>query len=247
MLENVLFIFFASHQLFPPQQSLKYILPQFKDGESTCMNVTVLLSYTPVFEINNSKYTSHTLNYKKMSRLRYQLIISAVVLFIVEWILLLDPITAISHVSNIPYHELTAKLKGQLISSTESNSQLAHLYNESIYIDNGSYQIRPRVVVLPLDVRDVQETVKFASKYQVQFSAKCGGHSAVGYSLNPELVLDMRYFNKTQVIDTVNGIAYIEAGLQWNTIYPALAPFVPVAGTCPHVCLFLHLFLNIFF
>jgi len=44
-----------------------------------------------------------------------------------------------------------------------------------------------------------------------------------------------RYLNKTHIVDHDNGIAYIEAGLQWIDIYPKLAPFIPVAGTCPYV------------
>ncbi|KAG2393533.1 hypothetical protein C9374_007064 [Naegleria lovaniensis] len=138
---------------------------------------------------------------------------------------------------NIPYHELQTRIAGLVLTSHESdaNTHLQKLYNESIYVDNGSYQIRPQVLVLPLTVQDVQETLVFAQRYQTSFSVKGGGHSAAGYCLNHDIVLDMRYFNRTFMLDASRGIALIEAGMIWKDVYPQLDPFIPIAGTCPLV------------
>ncbi|KAL9646840.1 hypothetical protein ABK040_013701 [Willaertia magna] len=134
-------------------------------------------------------------------------------------------ITAVSAINTIPINEL--KIKGQVIQKDDNN------YSSVIYIDNGLYQKYPQIVVLPLTIGDVQETIKFSQKYNLKLSVKGGGHSAAGYCLTNEIVLDMKYFNKTRMIS--EGIAYIEAGLRWSTIYPSLAPNIPIAGTCPFV------------
>ena len=138
--------------------------------------------------------------------------------------------------SSFPLEDLQSRIKGYVLSSHEKpNSLRQHLYNQSIYIDNGSYQIEPRAIVLPWTISDIQETIRFSQKYNTSFSVKGGGHSARGYCLNSDIVLDMRFFNNTYMMDEEKGLAYIEAGLQWMDVYPRLSPFIPVAGTCPHV------------
>jgi len=97
----------------------------------------------------------------------------------------------ISH--SFPIHELEQKLKGILLTNNEQDQNLQKLYNDSIYIDNGAFQKRPNILVLPIDARDVQETIRFSQKYNASLTVKGGGHSAVGYCLNENIVLDMRY------------------------------------------------------
>lgn len=53
-------------------------------------------------------------------------------------------------------------------------------YEDAITIDNGYYNIRPKVVIVPDSIRDIQEAIRFTKQHKLGFAVKGGGHSAAG-------------------------------------------------------------------
>lgn len=119
---------------------------------------------------------------------------------------------------SFPIHKLKKRIKGQVLTPEDPQ------YNETIRIDNSYYMKYPKAVVLPISVKDVQKTVKFAKKYKTGISVKGRGHSGAGlksstltcsqqkgYCLNDDIVLDMRYFNTSKMVGP--NTALIGAGL----------------------------------
>lgn len=137
---------------------------------------------------------------------------------------------------SFPINELRALVRGPVLACDSSDHAERAAYNQSIYIDNGLFQTRPTVVVQGLDDTDVVATIRFARQYGAHLTVKGGGHSAVGYALNPDIVLDMVHFNRTVIVSVdpsqSSAVAVIEAGLRWIDAYSQLAPWVPVGGTC---------------
>jgi FAD/FMN-containing dehydrogenase len=67
--------------------------------------------------------------------------------------------------------------------------------------DASPYEILPLCVVLPLDRRDVVETVKFAHRNAIPITARGGGSGLAGAALGHGLVIDLsRYMNKVSSI-----------------------------------------------
>lgn len=92
-------------------------------------------------------------------------------------------------------------------------------------------------MVLPRDVRDVQEAVRWGRRHDVRVVARGGGHSYAGYSTTSRgIVVDLR--NWRGVRPAAGGrLARVGAGAQLIDVYSALAArgaTVP-AGSCPSV------------
>lgn len=138
--------------------------------------------------------------------------------------------------SSFPIDELRTLVRGPVLARESNSPTERAAYNQSIYIDNGLFQTRPTVVVQGVDDADVVATIRFARHYGAHLTVKGGGHSAVGYALNPDIVLDMMHFNRTAIVSVdpsqSSAIAVIEAGVRWIDAYNQLAPWVPIGGTC---------------
>jgi FAD/FMN-containing dehydrogenase len=94
--------------------------------------------------------------------------------------------------------------------------------------------VRPLAVVQPVDVRDVQQIVRWARKRGVRLAARSGGHSYAGYSTTTGVLVDLSRLN---AIRLSGGIATVGAGARMIDLYQALARrgvTVP-AGSCPTV------------
>jgi hypothetical protein len=75
----------------------------------------------------------------------------------------------------LPIHKLKNRIQGEVLVPGDEG------YDEAVVIDNGYYNyIRPKAVVIPDSIRDIQETIKFAKKHKAKFTVKGGGHSAAG-------------------------------------------------------------------
>jgi FAD/FMN-containing dehydrogenase len=94
---------------------------------------------------------------------------------------------------------------------------------------------RPQAVVQPLDTRDVQAVVRWASRFGVPVVARSGGHSYAGYStIGNGVVVDL---SRLPRIGVSGGRATVGAGAQLIDVYWTLAGrglLVP-AGSCPSV------------
>jgi hypothetical protein len=94
--------------------------------------------------------------------------------------------------------------------------------------------IAPLAVVQPLDARDVQAVVRWASQTHVPIVARSGGHSYAGYSTTRGVVVDL---SRIAGVQASGGRAVVGAGARLGRVYARLADHgvaIP-AGTCPSV------------
>src|SRR5437764_12031188 len=56
-------------------------------------------------------------------------------------------------------------------------------YDQSLVIDNGRIDLRPGVVAMCVNPRDVATAYKFVIEHEMPFTVRGGGHSAAGYCL----------------------------------------------------------------
>ena len=131
-----------------------------------------------------------------------------------------------------PLRALAHELRGPVYlpgSSAYANARL--VYNER-------YDGRlPRAVVQPLDTRDVQALVQWATRYKQRLAVRSGGHSYAGYStIHDGVMVDMRRIAGIRRLSG-NRTVTIGPGAQLIDVYAALAAHgltIP-AGTCPSV------------
>lgn len=94
---------------------------------------------------------------------------------------------------------------------------------------------RPRVVVQPRDVRDVQQAVRWAQRHDVPLTVRSGGHSYEGYSaIDDGLVLDLR---RLRAVHVTRGRAVVGGGAQLIDVHAQLArrnATLPT-GSCPSI------------
>lgn len=77
--------------------------------------------------------------------------------------------------SSLPIHKLKKQLEGDVLVPGDPG------YEDALFIDNGYYNyIKPKAVVVPKSIRDIQKTILFAKKHKAKFAVKGGGHSAAG-------------------------------------------------------------------
>ncbi len=66
-------------------------------------------------------------------------------------------------------------------------------------VDASSYQIFPKVVVIPKDEQDVISLIKFAKKIRMSVTVRGGGTGLVGSALNNGIILDLRNLNSIKI------------------------------------------------
>jgi FAD/FMN-containing dehydrogenase len=97
----------------------------------------------------------------------------------------------------------------------------------------------PSVLVYALNNKDVQNAVKCAISWQMNITARSGGHSYEKYGLggrDNDIVLDLTFINSI-TIDSEAQTARIGAGNRLGNVYNKLnqAGFLIPAGSCPSV------------
>lgn len=135
---------------------------------------------------------------------------------------------------------LTGNLDGELLYRIDKAEKLD--YNRATSIDNNYCKVYPVVVVSALSENDVALSIAAALNCSVEFSVDSGGHSAAGYGLNNEFVLDMRRMNHTK-IDSKTGRLTVGGGSRYTHVYDAVLSsnreyqtgWVPIGGGCPQV------------
>lgn len=90
-------------------------------------------------------------------------------------------------------------------------------------------QYPPKYVILPRNEEEVQQAVLCASRNNVQFSVKGGGHSFAGFSIGPVkgFQLNMRDFCRIQIGD--NNVT-VTAGCRFQDLYDALEESSRIPG-----------------
>jgi FAD/FMN-containing dehydrogenase len=99
------------------------------------------------------------------------------------------------------------------------------------------YDAHPALVVHPVNVRDIQATLSFASLHRLTLAVRCGGHSYAGYSsCEGGLVLDMSGFRSIEVAPDKSH-ARIGGGMLCGAveIETAKTGVAAVLGQCPSV------------
>jgi FAD/FMN-containing dehydrogenase len=103
--------------------------------------------------------------------------------------------------------ELRSSVKGQVI--TPSDTQ----YDQARTIFVGGLDLRPALIVRPVDAADVAAIIRTASNTGLEISVRSGGHSAAGHSLTDGgVVIDLREL-KALDLDPESRTAWAETGL----------------------------------
>lgn len=122
-------------------------------------------------------------------------------------------------------------LAGELIRTGEPHYRLAR-QNFDPTFDH----IRPAAIAYCHHGHDVAECLRFARRYHLPVTPRCGGHSYLGTSLGPGLVIDVGPMARVRA-DRASGTAAVGAGARLVDVYTALATHgvsIP-AGSCPTV------------
>ncbi|KAF8879382.1 hypothetical protein BD779DRAFT_1676426 [Infundibulicybe gibba] len=122
------------------------------------------------------------------------------------------------------------------ISKAISPASAISYPGEPIYQQDISHYLNSSVqaaacTVEPGTTHDVAAILNVISTTRVPFGVKGGGHASnPGFSSTPGVLIAMRRFSRVEY-DAVAGTAAIGAGLIWDDVYAALAPFgVNVVG-----------------
>jgi len=82
---------------------------------------------------------------------------------------------------------LQSTIQGDIFSQKE--------FREFYSVDASSYQIIPKVVVVPKNEKDVINAVKIAKKFKISVTVRGAGTGLVGSALNSGIILEMKNFD----------------------------------------------------
>lgn len=82
---------------------------------------------------------------------------------------------------------LESSIKGNVYSKNE----FLNYYS----VDASSYQILPKAIVIPINEKDVINTVKIAKKFKTSVTVRGAGTGLVGSALNNGIIIDMKNFD----------------------------------------------------
>ncbi len=109
-------------------------------------------------------------------------------------------------------------------------------YEEDKREFNNIFPANPLLIVYVSNYMDIQVCLKFATDYKLQTAIRSGGHSLADYSVCDGMVIDISGL-KSVYVDTVNQTAWVQAGITFNDLNPALEFYgmhLP-GGGCPSV------------
>ena len=86
---------------------------------------------------------------------------------------------------------LQSTIQGDIFSQKE--------FKEFYSVDASSYQIIPKVIVIPKNEKDVINTVKIAKKFKTSVTVRGAGTGLVGSALNSGIILDMKNFDSIRL------------------------------------------------
>jgi len=66
-------------------------------------------------------------------------------------------------------------------------------------VDSSAYKIKPKVVVIPKNLKDVVLVLRFASQRKISVTPRGAGTGLVGSALGDEIILDMKNFDKIKI------------------------------------------------
>tara|TARA_B110000014_G_scaffold231097_1_gene192947 strand:- start:93 stop:1535 length:1443 start_codon:yes stop_codon:yes gene_type:complete len=94
-------------------------------------------------------------------------------------------------------------LKKSILKELELNVKgdiLTKEYHKNFYsVDSSSYQIIPKIIIIPEDENDIIKIIKIAKKYKTSVTVRGAGTGLVGSALNKGIIIDMKNFNSIQL------------------------------------------------
>ena len=107
-------------------------------------------------------------------------------------------------------------------------------------VDASSYQVIPKVVVIPRNEKDVINVLKIAKKYKISVTARGAGTGLVGNSLNKGIILDLKKFDFIKIgknhVDVGSGTikGKLDQALEKNEKFfppnPSIGPYCSIGG-----------------
>jgi len=94
------------------------------------------------------------------------------------------------------FKQILKKLIFKLLESNIKGDVLNKEYQKKFYsVDSSSYQIIPKIIIIPKNEEDVIKTIKIAKKYKISVTVRGAGTGLVGSALNDGIIMDMRELN----------------------------------------------------
>ena len=122
-------------------------------------------------------------------------------------------------VTNPPYGELIAILRGDLITPADP------VYDEARAVYNAMIDKRPAAIVRCRDVADVIACVRFGRANDLEIAVRGGGHSAGGLGVwDGALVIDLSLLRSTTV-NPHHHTVRVDAGCTWGDVDHASVAF----------------------
>lgn len=86
-------------------------------------------------------------------------------------------------------------LESSIMGDVFSQKEFKNFYS----VDSSSYQIIPKVIVVPKNEKDVINAIKIAKKFKSSITVRGTGTGLVGSALNTGIILDMKNFNSLKI------------------------------------------------
>ena len=102
-----------------------------------------------------------------------------------------------------------------LQSSISGDVYFQKEFRDFYSVDSSSYQIIPKVIVVPKTEKDITNTMKIAKKFKSSVTVRGAGTGLVGSALNKGIILDMKNFNSLKIVknDAIVGPGTIKGKL----------------------------------
>ncbi|HVW42386.1 MAG TPA: FAD-binding oxidoreductase [Amycolatopsis sp.] len=122
-------------------------------------------------------------------------------------------------VTTAPYEDLTAVLRGVLITPSDPD------YDEARAVYNAMIDKRPAAIVRCRDTADVVACVRFGRTHGLEIAVRGGGHNAAGLGVwDDALVIDLSLLRSTTV-DPQRHTVRVDAGCTWGDVDHATVAF----------------------
>ncbi len=86
---------------------------------------------------------------------------------------------------------LESKIKGEILNKK--------FHKEFYSVDSSSYQIIPKIIIIPNNEEDIIKTIKIAKKFKTSVTVRGAGTGLVGSALNRGIIIDMKKFNSIKL------------------------------------------------
>ena len=119
------------------------------------------------------------------------------------------------------HSELRRRLNRELAGEVHGD-----LFTRGRYATDASiYQMMPAGVVLPRSVEDIQATLSLAREFETPITARGGGTSQCGQTVNSGLIIDnSRYLNQLIELDVANRRCLVQPGIVLDELNRLLKP-----------------------